>query len=138
MAQEIVDQGIMPKGIMPQGTMPQGTMPQGTMPQGTMPQGTMPLSGYRVLQIGSAVGADYCGKLFADFGADVIKLEPAGGDPLRSAPPIVSGGESGLFAWLNTNKRSVTETDAALTALLPGADVVIDARPPAAIGASHD
>jgi crotonobetainyl-CoA:carnitine CoA-transferase CaiB-like acyl-CoA transferase len=87
-----------------------------------------PLSRFRVLQTGSGVALDYCGKLFADFGADVIKLEPAAGDPLRSAPPVVENGESGLFAWLNTNKRSVTETPAAMAALLGGADVLLDAR----------
>ncbi len=98
----------------------------------------MPLSPFRILQIGSGVGLDYCGKLFADFGADVIKLEPAGGDPLRRLPPIVADGESGLFAWLNTNKRSVTESKAALDALLPGADVLLDGRPPAEIAASGE
>ena len=89
----------------------------------------MPLSRFRVLQIGSGVALDYCGKLFADFGADVVKLEPPGGDPLRAMPPLVEGGESGVFAWLNTNKRSVTETLAALGVLLDGADVVLDGRP---------
>ena len=85
----------------------------------------MPLTGYRILQQGSGIALDYCGKLFADFGADVIKLEPAGGDPLRSMPPILENGESGLFAWLNTNKKSVTETAANVEALLPGADVLL-------------
>ena len=101
----------------------------------------MPLSSYRVLQIGSGVGLDYCGKLFADFGADVIKLEPAGGDPMRTFPPIVENGESGLFAWLNTNKRSVTESPQTIASLLPGADILLDGRPPAEIEASplsHD
>ncbi len=88
----------------------------------------MPLSRYRVLQVGSGIALDYCGKLFSDFGADVIKLEPAGGDPLRSFPPIVEGGESGVFAWLNTNKRSVTETPDVLAALSAGADVLLDGR----------
>jgi crotonobetainyl-CoA:carnitine CoA-transferase CaiB-like acyl-CoA transferase len=88
----------------------------------------MPLSRFRVLQIGSGIALDYCGKLFADFGADVVKLEPAGGDPMRVFPPVLNNGESGLFAWLNTNKRSVTETDAALDTLLPGADLVLDGR----------
>ncbi len=88
----------------------------------------MPMSRFRVLQIGSGVALDYCGKLFADFGGDVVKLEPPGGDPLRALPPIVAGGESGLFAWLNTNKRSVTETPETLAALLAGADVVLDGR----------
>ncbi|MGE4043775.1 MAG: CaiB/BaiF CoA transferase family protein [Acetobacteraceae bacterium] len=96
----------------------------------------MPLSSYRILQIGSGVGLDYCGKLFADFGADVVKLEPASGDPLRSFPPIVEGGESGLFAWLNTNKRSVKDTPENIAALLPGADVLLDGRPPAEIAES--
>ena len=41
----------------------------------------------------------WCGKVFADLGADVVKVEPPGGDPLRSDP--------GAFAHLNTNKRSV-------------------------------
>ena len=40
----------------------------------------MPLSRFRVLQIGSGIALDYCGKMFADFGSDVVKLEPAGGD----------------------------------------------------------
>lgn len=87
----------------------------------------MPLSRFRVLQIGSGIALDYCGKLFSDFGADVVKLEPPGGDPPRSFPPVLEGGESGL-ARLNTNKRSVTQTPEALEALSAGADVVLDGR----------
>src|SRR3984957_603874 len=98
----------------------------------------MPLSRFRILQIGSGVALDYCGKLFADFGADVIKLEPPGGDPLRNMPPVVDGGESGYFAWLNTNKRSVNDTPEARAALIAGADVLLDGRPPAEIGSSHE
>src|SRR5664279_5810681 len=85
----------------------------------------MPLSRFRVLQMGSGIALDYCGKLFSDFGADVVKLEPAGGDPMRSLPPVLDGGHSGLFAWLNTNKRSVTDTREARAALLPGADALL-------------
>jgi crotonobetainyl-CoA:carnitine CoA-transferase CaiB-like acyl-CoA transferase len=88
----------------------------------------MPLSRFRVLQTGSGIALDYCGKLFADFGADVVKLEPAEGDPLRGFPPVLERGQSGVFAWLNTNKRSVTETQQAWHALLPGADLVLDGR----------
>jgi crotonobetainyl-CoA:carnitine CoA-transferase CaiB-like acyl-CoA transferase len=98
----------------------------------------MPLSEFRILQIGSGIALDYCGKLFADFGADVIKLEPAGGDPARTMAPLAAEGESGLFAWLNTNKRSVTETPEMRDRLLAGADVLLDGRAPAAIGLSHD
>ena len=95
----------------------------------TRPPEALPLAPYRVLQVGSGVALDYCGKLFADFGADVVKLEPAGGDELRHTPPILANGESGLFAWLNTNKRSVTETPAAFASLLPETDVLLDGRP---------
>jgi crotonobetainyl-CoA:carnitine CoA-transferase CaiB-like acyl-CoA transferase len=96
----------------------------------------MPLSRFRILQIGSGIALDYCGKLFADFGADVVKLEPPDGDPMRSFPPVLSNGESGLFAWLNTNKRSVPES--ALDALLPGADLLLDGRPTLSVMAGRD
>jgi crotonobetainyl-CoA:carnitine CoA-transferase CaiB-like acyl-CoA transferase len=43
-----------------------------------------PLAGYRVLELGSTVAGPFCGRLFADFGAEVIKVEAADGDPLRS------------------------------------------------------
>lgn len=43
-----------------------------------------PLAGYRVLELGSTVAGPFCGRLFADFGAEVIKVEPADGDPVRS------------------------------------------------------
>ncbi len=46
--------------------------------------GTPPLSGYRVLELGSTVAGPFCGRLFADFGAEVIKVEPTDGDPVRS------------------------------------------------------
>ena len=93
----------------------------------------MPLSRFRIVQIGSGIALDYCGKLFADFGADVVKLEPREGDALRSFPPVLENGESGVFAWLNTNKRSVTETADAMNALLPGADLLLDGRAPGSL-----
>ena len=72
----------------------------------------LPLSELRVVEIGSSDALCYCGKLFADFGAEVIKVEPPGGDAARQIAPLVDSGEgrreSGYFAWLNTNKRSVT------------------------------
>jgi crotonobetainyl-CoA:carnitine CoA-transferase CaiB-like acyl-CoA transferase len=43
-----------------------------------------PLAGYRVLELGSTVAGPFCGRLFADFGAEVIKVEAADGDPVRS------------------------------------------------------
>jgi len=99
-----------------------------------------------VVELGSGDALAYCGKLFADFGAEVIKIEPPGGDPLRHAEPLVESGaggrQSGLFAWLNTNKRSLTADLAApadlgrLRDLLRHADLLLDGRPPAEIVAS--
>ena len=69
------------------------------------------LAGYRVLDLTSSMGA-LCGKLLGDLGMDVIKVEPPGGDPLRSEPPFANGHvhrEGSLrFAYLNAGKRSVT------------------------------
>ena len=66
----------------------------------------------RVLDLSHHVAGPYCTKLLADFGAEVIKVERPGGDPARSLPPF-AGDEphperSLLFAYLNTNKKSVT------------------------------
>lgn len=43
-----------------------------------------PLAGYRVLELGSTVAGPFCGRLFADFGAEVIKVEPPEGDAVRT------------------------------------------------------
>lgn len=43
-----------------------------------------PLSGYRVLELGSTVAGPFCGRLLADFGAEVVKIEPLAGDPVRT------------------------------------------------------
>ena len=65
-----------------------------------MPQ--LPLSELRVVEIGSGDALGYCGKLFADFGADVIKIEPPDGDATRKIPLLIDAGngrhESGYFA----------------------------------------
>jgi crotonobetainyl-CoA:carnitine CoA-transferase CaiB-like acyl-CoA transferase len=69
------------------------------------------LSGYRVLDLSSSMGA-FCGKLLRDLGMDVIKVEPPGGDTGRSEPPFAKGHQhregSLRFAYLNAGKRSVT------------------------------
>lgn len=95
------------------------------------------LSGIRVLELSENVAGEYCGKLLADFGAEVIKLErPGRGSPTRYLEPFARRGEdperSGLFAYLNTNKYSVAldvrseSGNAALHTLLRRVDVVID------------
>jgi benzylsuccinate CoA-transferase BbsE subunit len=50
----------------------------------------------------------YCGKVLADLGADVIRVEPPGGDPLRQRPPFAADGQSLFYLHYNTNKRSIT------------------------------
>jgi len=67
----------------------------------------LPLSGIRVLDATNRLGA-YCGRLLADFGADVVKIESQGGSPLRRVPPLAVGtGESLPFAYFEANKRGV-------------------------------
>ncbi|MCC0003809.1 MAG: CoA transferase [Methylobacteriaceae bacterium] len=88
----------------------------------------MGFAGLRVLETGSLASASWCARLFADFGADVLKLEPDGGDPLRQASPLFdgpSGHESAAFAFLNFGKRLARRRDADLSALLSDCDVLI-------------
>ena len=69
------------------------------------------LEGVRVPELGEMVSAAYAAKLFADLGADVVKVESPGGERARRRGPFPSGESdperSGLFLYLNTNKRSV-------------------------------
>ena len=72
-----------------------------------------PLAGVRVIEYSGFVAAAYAAKLMADLGADVIKVEPPEGDLARRRGPFPPGQEdnpnsSGLFVFLNTNKRGVT------------------------------
>ena len=70
------------------------------------------LSDIKIIEFATMVSGPYCGKLLADLGADVIKVEPPEGDPARSFgpfPPTGSGPEvSGLFLYNNTSKRGIT------------------------------
>ena len=80
----------------------------------------MIFAGLRVLELGSLASASWCARLFADFGADVLKLEPDGGDPLRHAAPLFDNDgakESAAFAFLNFGKRIARENEADLAAL---------------------
>lgn len=94
------------------------------------------LEGIRVLEFATDVAGPFAGKLLADYGAEVLKVEPPAGDPSRAAGPfpgdVPHPEKSGLFLHLNTNKQSMTlnlETEegrAIARRLIGHADVVID------------
>lgn len=97
------------------------------------------LSGVRVLEIASPL-TRYCGKMFADLGADVILIEPPGGCDLRREPPFardVTHGEASLaFAYYHTSKRGITldlesaAGQAAFRSLASDADLVLEGEKP--------
>jgi len=71
------------------------------------------LSGIKILDLGHHIAVPYSTKLLADLGAEVIKVErPDGGDPARKAGPFPKDRPhpeaSGLFLYLNNNKKSIT------------------------------
>jgi len=92
------------------------------------------LSHLRIVEIGSAAATSYCARLFADFGADVQKIEPTQGDPLRRAAPLTPGGQSAWFAFLNFNKSSVAldrsdpQAASRLSELIEACDILLDGR----------
>jgi formyl-CoA transferase len=69
------------------------------------------LEGVKVLDLAGGVGAAWCARLLAGLGADVLRIEPPGGDALRrdgANAPAVGAGPSPLFAHLHAGKRSLT------------------------------
>ena len=67
-----------------------------------------PLVGLRVIDMADDLG-ELCGRLLADLGADVIRVEPPSGAVSRHAPPFAPDGRSSLyFAFRNAGKRSIT------------------------------
>lgn len=90
-----------------------------------------PLANLRVLDFSRVLAGPYCTALLADLGAEVIKVEPPGGDDYRHIGPFVDG-ESMLFATVNRGKRSIVldlarADDLAIAhALAARADVVVE------------
>lgn len=74
------------------------------------------LEGIRILDLTQIFAGPYCSMLFADMGAEVIKIEPPKGELIRDNPPLVKEGEggphdrsrSGYFLTLNRNKYGIT------------------------------
>lgn len=102
------------------------------------------LSSLRVLDLSSGIAAGSCCALMAGLGADVIKIEPPQGDPLRSAGPFLDDvpdpERCGTFLYLNQGKKGITldvesEAGAALfRRLAEGVDVVVEDFPPGRLG----
>jgi crotonobetainyl-CoA:carnitine CoA-transferase CaiB-like acyl-CoA transferase len=100
---------------------------------------TAPLDGLRVVELGGEIAGPYCTKLLVDLGADVCKVEPPSGDPLRGWGATVLGAgnspSSGLFEYLNAGKCGITVdfTDpsgvAAVQELIAGADLLVENLP---------
>ena len=90
-----------------------------------------PLNGVRVLDFSMFLAGPYAGRLLADHGAEVIKIEPPGGETIRSAHPVVDG-KSRYFAQLNAGKKCITldlkseEGKAAVQKLIVDSDVVLE------------
>ena len=101
-----------------------------------------PLTGLNVLEFANLVSGPYCGKLFAELGAEVIKIEPpVKGDDARREQPFagnIPGLErSGLFAYLNSSKMSITldpktkKGRSIFLDLVKDADILIENNTPA-------
>jgi len=94
-----------------------------------------PLKGIRVLEYAQYVAGPFAGMLLADLGAEVVKIEPPGGDAYRHLDPFAPG-ESRYFYALNRGKRSVVldlRTEAgrrASHALIRQADLILHNFPP--------
>ncbi|OBH77032.1 acyl-CoA hydratase [Mycobacterium scrofulaceum] len=83
-----------------------------------------PFAAWRVLELSNGIAVSYCGKMFADAGADVVKVESGQGDSVRARS---AGGPPGaLFDYLAAGKRSVADDGRSeAAALLAGADIVL-------------
>lgn len=95
-----------------------------------------PLAGVRVIDLSQMLAGPYCTMILADLGADVVKIEPPGGDPARVFGPFHPDDElrafGGYFQSINRNKRSIVldlkdaEGLAVFDRLLDDADILVE------------
>lgn len=101
------------------------------------------LTGLKVLEWADFIAGPYCGKLLADLGAEVIKIESPTGDESRQRGPFPNNvpdpEKSGLFLYLNANKLGITLNEETATGkkllleLVKQADILIEDHAPAAL-----
>ncbi len=101
---------------------------------------SLPLETVRIVDLTTGIAGGYASKLLADAGADVLKVEPAGGDPLRrrglASASFDSAGDGLLFRYLHTSQRACEldferESDRSVVrALYRDCDLVLESAPP--------
>ncbi|HEY2288006.1 MAG TPA: CoA transferase, partial [Streptosporangiaceae bacterium] len=94
-------------------------------PDGPAPLSNGPLTGFRILDMGTFVAGPYAGSLLSELGADVIKVEPLGGDPFRGPGFVFNRGMRSLAMNL-----AVPEGVAAFRRLAATSDVVVESMRP--------
>lgn len=100
---------------------------------------TAPLEGIRVIEFAQAVAGPFAGRILADLGADVIKVEPPSGDLVRDLAVVKHDGFSAMFNHANAAKRSMSlDLKTAIGKVLAlslcrGADVVLENSTPGAM-----
>ena len=101
---------------------------------------TLPLEGIRVVDFSRVLAGPHCAKMLLDLGAEVIKIEPPGGDLSRKAFPK-AGGMSGYYAQQNAGKRNISidlnvpGARDAIARLCDTADVIVENFRPGALAA---
>jgi crotonobetainyl-CoA:carnitine CoA-transferase CaiB-like acyl-CoA transferase len=89
-------------------------------------EGQVPFADWRVLELSSGIAVSYCGKMFVDAGAEVVKVEPPQADPMRRWSGAATGDGGALFGYLAASKRSVLNgDDTEIAGLFAGADLVL-------------
>jgi len=102
-----------------------------TMPASDERHATRGFHGLRVLDFSTTIAGPHCTRMLADMGAEVIKIESAEGETMRSRPPVRNGFSS-LFGQLNAGKKSLVldlktpEAVEAIRQLVKGADLVVE------------
>ena len=97
------------------------------------------LDGVRVVDFTQVLAGPYGTSLLGDFGADVIKVEPPGGEPFRAIDNLIAPGESGYYYGINRSKRAMTlnlkdpAAAAIVERLVRQSDVVVVSFRPAAV-----